>query len=109
MSFPPATEMFQFAGFASHGYEFTMRYPLRGGFPHSDIRGSMPIGGSPQLFAAYHVLHRLLAPRHPPNALLTLDLHNISQIHRTQGQTPRTRQTPFDTSTAAITFSFTIS
>ena len=26
MSFPPATEMFQFAGFASHGYEFTIRY-----------------------------------------------------------------------------------
>ncbi len=26
MSFPPATEMFQFAGFASHGYGFTMRY-----------------------------------------------------------------------------------
>jgi hypothetical protein len=24
MSFPPATEMFQFAGFASHGYGFTM-------------------------------------------------------------------------------------
>ena len=25
MSFPPATEMFQFAGFAPHGYKFTMR------------------------------------------------------------------------------------
>ncbi len=25
ISFPPATEMFQFAGFASHGYEFTMQ------------------------------------------------------------------------------------
>ncbi len=25
MSFPPATEMFQFAGFAPHGYRFTMR------------------------------------------------------------------------------------
>jgi hypothetical protein len=24
LSFPPATEMFQFAGFASHGYGFTM-------------------------------------------------------------------------------------
>ena len=39
------------------------------GFPHSDISGSMPVCGSPELFAAYHVLHRLLAPRHPPNAL----------------------------------------
>jgi hypothetical protein len=27
MSFPPATEMFQFAGFASHVYVFNMRYP----------------------------------------------------------------------------------
>jgi hypothetical protein len=34
----------------------------------------MPIGGSPQLFAALHVLHRLFVPRHPPDALLTLDI-----------------------------------
>ncbi len=27
--------------------------------PHSDICGSIPICESPQLFAAYHVLHRL--------------------------------------------------
>lgn len=27
MSFPPATEMFQFAGFASHAYVLSMRYP----------------------------------------------------------------------------------
>ena len=42
------------------------------GFPHSDIRGSMPVCGSPQLFAAYHVLHRRLAPGHPPCALISL-------------------------------------
>ena len=41
-------------------------------FPHSDIRGSMLICSSPQLFAAYHVLHRLLMPRHSPCALLRL-------------------------------------
>ena len=29
MSFPPATEMFQFAGFASHGYGLTMGYPQK--------------------------------------------------------------------------------
>ena len=39
------------------------------GFPHSDICGSMCICHSPQLFAAYHVFHRLLVPRHPPCAL----------------------------------------
>ena len=45
-------------------------YP--GGFPHSDTCGSMDICSSPQLFAAYHVLHRLLVPRHPPCALSCL-------------------------------------
>ena len=45
-----------------------------GGFPHSDIHGSKPIPGSPWLNAGYHVLHRLLLPRHPPNALFALDL-----------------------------------
>src|SRR3981189_1199367 len=42
------------------------------GFPHSEICGSRPICGSPQLIAAYHVLHRLLTPRHPPCALSSL-------------------------------------
>ena len=42
------------------------------GFPHSDTCGSPDICSSPQLFAAYHVLHRLLVPRHPPCALLRL-------------------------------------
>ena len=45
-------------------------YP--GGFPHSDICGSMDICSSPQLFAAYHVLRRLQVPRHPPYALISL-------------------------------------
>ena len=40
------------------------------GFPHSEICGSMDMCSSPQLFAAYHVFHRLLVPRHPPCALL---------------------------------------
>ena len=42
------------------------------GFPHSDISGSMLICSSPKLFAAYHVLHRLLMPRHSPCALFSL-------------------------------------
>ena len=45
---------------------------LRTGFPHSDICGSRIICISPQLFAAYHVLHRLLVPRHPPYALSSM-------------------------------------
>ena len=69
MSFPPATEMFQFAGFASHAYGFSMGYPLQGGLPHSEIPGSTIARISPGLFAACHVLHRLSVPRHPPDAL----------------------------------------
>ena len=40
------------------------------GLPHSDITGSIDICSSPVLFAACHVLHRLLEPRHPPYALV---------------------------------------
>ena len=42
------------------------------GFPHSEISGSKDICSSPKLFAAYHVFHRLLVPRHPPCALYSL-------------------------------------
>ena len=40
-----------------------------GGFPHSDICGSLNMCFSPQLFAACHVFLRLSVPRHPPYAL----------------------------------------
>ena len=43
-------------------------------FPHSDISGSSDICSSPKLFAAYHVFHRLLVPRHPPCALISLTI-----------------------------------
>ena len=45
-----------------------------GGLPHSEIHGSKLILSSPWLIAEYHVFHRLLLPRHSPNALLALDL-----------------------------------
>ena len=50
----------------------TVTEDFSAGFPHSDISGSMDICSSPKLFAAYHVFHRLLVPRHPPCALTTL-------------------------------------
>jgi hypothetical protein len=43
-----------------------------GGFPHSDTPGSLPAYGSPGHFGVRPVLHRHLAPRHPPCALPTL-------------------------------------
>ena len=39
------------------------------GLSHSEIRGSTVICTYPRLIAAYHVLHRLREPRHPPCAL----------------------------------------
>ena len=89
--------MFQFPAFAFYPYVFRIKYPyidhckseagneikdltpdfantvIKGGFPHSDIAGSKLIRSSPTLIAAYHVLHRLCMPRHPPDALKTLD------------------------------------
>ena len=44
----------------------------RTGLPHSEMYGSLPACGSPYLFAAYRVLHRLSMPRQPPYAL-----HNL--------------------------------
>ena len=86
--------MFQFPGFAlkplciqgkSTWFTPLMITPkddnngISGGFPHSEIHGSKPIPGSPWLNAGYHVLHRLLLPRHPPNALFALDLTRKEQ------------------------------
>ena len=50
-------------------------------FPHSDICGSLCICHSPQLFAAYHVFHRLLVPRHPPCALISLTILVCIALH----------------------------
>ena len=52
-------------------YHAVIRY-CRTGFPHSDICGSMDICSLPQLFAACHVLLRLLMPSHSPYALYSL-------------------------------------
>ena len=66
--------MVHFPALSSSTYGFSRGYPgiSRGGFPHSEISGSKPVCGSPKLIAAYHVLHRLLVPRHPPYALSSL-------------------------------------
>ena len=60
---------------------------LPDGFPHSDICGSVDICSSPQLFAAYHVFLRLLVPRHPPCALISLTitlLHSVATVGRSE-------------------------
>ena len=55
----------------------TRLYPA--GFPHSEISGSKLVCSSPKLIAAYHVLHRLPTPRHPPSALSSLTQKSISK------------------------------
>ena len=65
--------------FSSYGYLDVsvphVRFPygmtglLPAGLPHSEILGSKVICTYPKLIAAYHVLHRLREPRHPPSAL----------------------------------------
>ena len=66
-SLPTGTKMFQFPAFAFRMSGMTGLQPA--GFSHSDICGSRVVCTYPQLFAAYHVLHRLQEPRHPPYAL----------------------------------------
>ena len=75
-SIPGGTEMVHFPPLPSPAYVFSRRYGgiTRRGFPHSDIPGSKLVCSSPRLFAAYCVLHRLLAPRHSPYALSSLTI-----------------------------------
>ena len=67
-SSPGGTKMFQFPPFAS--IPFVRIIVLQTiGLSHSEISGSKVICTYPKLIAAYHVLHRLREPRHPPCAL----------------------------------------
>ena len=68
--------MFHFPWFAPHplciqGRVFQVYWNR---LPNSEIPGSKPVSGSPRLIAACHVLHRLLMPRHPPYALISLTI-----------------------------------
>ena len=62
-----STKMFQFPAFALCHCIVTVLQTA--GLSHSEILGSMVICTYPRLIAAYHVLHRLREPRHPPCAL----------------------------------------
>ena len=61
--------------------QYTVTEVCSAGFPHSDICGSMDICSSPQLFAAYHVLLRLLVPSYSPYALCSLTLFSLLIIN----------------------------
>ena len=83
ISSPPGTEMFHFPGFATPSLcvqQGVNRTLLRLGFPIRTSASQSLFGGSSRLIAAYRVLHRLSAPRHPPVALSILILKN-NYIH----------------------------
>ena len=67
--------MFQFGGFPTYTYVFSIRSLIlhQGGFPIRKSTVITLISSSPWLIAACHVLHRLLMPRHSPYALLSLN------------------------------------
>ena len=79
--------MFQFPGFPPLELfiHSTVVRLQRTGFPHSDIKGSMPACGSPLLFAACHVLLRRLVPWHPPCALVRLITSILRLVTFTSG------------------------
>ena len=106
MSFPPATEMFQFAGFASRGYGFTARCRRSGGLPHSEIPGSTLARSSPRLIAACYVLHRLSVPRHPPDALACLIARTRCQTHAGRSSPQRRQNLVSRSNTPALAGAF---
>jgi hypothetical protein len=77
LSLPPGTKMVHFPGFASHSLLYSgADIPTLLGIllQDSEIPRSQPVCGSLRLIAAYHVLHRLPSPRHPPYALSSLTI-----------------------------------
>ena len=77
ISLPSGTEMFHFPEFAlkclciQQLSDQTLLWP---GCPIRKSPDQSLFDGSPRHIAAYHVLHRLLTPRHPPYALNILIL-----------------------------------
>ena len=65
------------------------------GFPIRKSPGLSLFSGSPKLIAAYHVLHRLPLPRHPPYALSSLTIKNSKINQSTRTYFTRFTQVPF--------------
>jgi hypothetical protein len=59
------------------------------GFPIRTSADRGLVDGSPQLFAVTHVLHRFLAPRHPPLALCSLERTRFCSYVRGEPRTTR--------------------
>ena len=89
--------MVRFPGFASYTYVFRARHRLSGGCPHSEIYGSeiFVSATTRSLSQRTTYLHRLSAPRHPPNTLKALDRsHYRYPPARNDGSISQTRTRP---------------
>jgi hypothetical protein len=103
MSFPPATEMFQFAGFASLAYEFSQGYPQRVGCPIRRSRDQRSLASPPGFsqratsFIASQCqgIHQMPFLALDPGVLVTRRRRNAA-AHR--GKTPNTAASHEDTS-----------
>ena len=99
--------MFQFRRFPTYTYliQCTLLWYCHSGFPHSEISGSMLICSSPKLIAAYHVLHRLLMPRHSPCALFSLtSSKSASASFRVHHQLSLSLKTSFRSAVSPLKF-----
>ena len=83
-SLPQGTKMFQFPWFASLPC-VRIAAIQAAGLSHSEIPGSKAICAEPERIAAYHVLHRLREPRHPPDALTCFRLYPARHARRKNG------------------------
>ena len=77
ISFPTGTKMCQFPALASdrlciHLSMTPSACTVTPGCPIRKSQDQSSFGSSPGLIAAYHVLHRLITPRHPPCTLYSL-------------------------------------
>ena len=90
ISFPEGTEMFQFPSFATSGLciqpEATWTL-LHVGFPIRRSTGRRLHTAHRRLSQFCHVLHRLLVPRHPPNALNSLTTKPVASRTQSKSRT----------------------
>ena len=79
ISFPVLLRWFTSHSFAPQTYFIQSRGDgiSAAGLPHSAVRGSPDMCSYPRLFAAYHGLLRLTAPRHPPQTYIRLTILSL--------------------------------
>ena len=97
--------MFQFTGLPLPALFYSggnTRALPRVGFPIRKSRDHGLVSTSPELIAAAHVLHRLLAPRHPPCALILLIRKNTCIAAMEFSRCTRARRPHSERTAAAV-------